>query len=109
MIALELGEIAAIVGGELHAADDESVVVSGPVSVDSRVVGHGGLFAAIAGAHVDGHDFVADAIEHGAVAVLASRRVNAPCVVVPDVTDALGKLAHAVLDRIDPIVIGITG
>ncbi len=109
MIPLELGEIAAIVGGELHTADAEPVVVSGAVSVDSRVVDQGGLFAAIAGAHVDGHDFVADAIEHGAVAVLASRRVDAPCVVVPDVTDALGKLAHAVLGRIDPIVIGITG
>ncbi|HKY57678.1 MAG TPA: UDP-N-acetylmuramoyl-tripeptide--D-alanyl-D-alanine ligase [Aeromicrobium sp.] len=109
MIRLGLDEIASIVGGELRAAGDHPVQVTGPVSVDSRSVDPGGLFAAIAGEHVDGHDFVADALDHGAVAVLASRPVDAPCVVVPDVTIALGQLAHAVLDRIDPIVIGITG
>ena len=109
MIPLRLEQIAAIVGGDVHPADGGDVVVTGPASVDSRVVDPGGLFAAIAGEHVDGHDFVADAVGHGAVAVLASRRVDAPCVVVPDVTAALGQLAHAVLDRIDPVVVGITG
>jgi UDP-N-acetylmuramoyl-tripeptide--D-alanyl-D-alanine ligase len=109
MIPLSLDQIAAIVGGELHAADTGDVYVTGPASVDSRLVAPGGLFAAIAGEQVDGHDFVADALTHGAAAVLASRRVAAPCVVVPDVTAALGILARAVLDRIDPIVIGITG
>jgi UDP-N-acetylmuramoyl-tripeptide--D-alanyl-D-alanine ligase len=109
MIRLSLDQIATIVGGELHATADSTVLVTGPVSVDSRVIDPGGLFAAIPGEHVDGHDFVADALGHGAVAVLASRRVGAPCVVVPDVTVALGQLARAVLDRIDPIVIGITG
>jgi UDP-N-acetylmuramoyl-tripeptide--D-alanyl-D-alanine ligase len=109
MISLRLDQIATIVGGELHAAGDGEVLVTGAASVDSRVVDPGGLFAAIAGEHVDGHDFVADAIGHGAVAVLANRRVDAPCVVVPDVTVALGQLAHAVLERIDPVVIGITG
>ncbi|HUS20738.1 MAG TPA: UDP-N-acetylmuramoyl-tripeptide--D-alanyl-D-alanine ligase [Aeromicrobium sp.] len=109
MIRLSLDQIATIVGGELHATEGSTVLVTGPASVDSRVIDPGGLFAAIPGEHVDGHDFVADAIGHGAVAVLASRRVDAPCVVVPDVTVALGQLAHAVLDRIDPVVIGITG
>ncbi|HJR89769.1 MAG TPA: UDP-N-acetylmuramoyl-tripeptide--D-alanyl-D-alanine ligase [Aeromicrobium sp.] len=108
MIPLRLEEIAEIVGGELHA-DDGDVRVTGAAAVDSRAVEGGGLFAALPGEHVDGHDFVADAIEHGAAAVLASRRVDAPCVVVPDVTVALGQIAHAVLDRIDPVVIGITG
>ena len=109
MIPLSLDQIAAIVGGELHAADADNVMVTGPASADSRVITPGGLFAAIAGEHVDGHDFVDDAISRGAAAVLASRPVDAPCVVVPDVTEALGGLAHAVVERIDPIVIGITG
>jgi len=109
MIPLSLDEIAVIVSGELHAEEAGAVLVTGAASVDSRVISQGGLFVAIAGEHVDGHDFVADAISHGAVAVLASRQVDAPCVVVPDVTAALGQLAQAVLDRIDPIVIGITG
>jgi len=113
VIPLSLEQLAAIVSGEVHAVhpggDGGDVLVTEPASVDSRLVVPGGLFVAIAGAHVDGHDFVRDAISRGASAVLASRPVDAPCVVVPDVTAALGQLAHALLDRIDPIVIGITG
>ncbi len=108
MIPLSLDEIAVIVGGELHAADGD-VLVTGPASVDSRTIAEGGLFVAVAGEHVDGHDFVSDAIGNGAVVALAARRVDAPCIVVPDVTAALGELARAVLDRIYPIVIAITG
>jgi len=107
MIALTLTEIAAIVGGVAHGDGDARVTA--PATVDSRAVEPGALFVAIAGEHVDGHDFVADAVAKGATGVLASRPVPAPCVVVDDVTVALGQLAHTVLDRIDAMVIAITG
>ena len=94
MIPLTLDQIAEVVGGEVHG-DDGDVVVTAPASVDSRAVEPGGLFVAIAGEHVDGHDFVADAVGDGAVAVLAAARVDAPCVVVADVAAALGRLARA--------------
>ena len=45
----------------------------------------------------------------GAAAVLASRPVDEPCVVVDDVTEALARLATHVLGRLDPVVIAITG
>ncbi len=109
MIPLRLAEIAQIVDGDLSARPSDDVLITGPASVDSRLIEPGGLFVALAGDHVDGHDFVADAIGRGAAAVLSSRPVEAPCVVVTDVTDALGRLAHSVLQRIDPTVIGITG
>ena len=107
MIRLTLDEIATIVEGELHG--DGSATASAPASVDSRRVERGGLFVAVVGEHVDGHDYVADALANGAVGVLASRPVDAPCVVVPDVTAALGRLAQAVLRRIPALVIAITG
>jgi UDP-N-acetylmuramoyl-tripeptide--D-alanyl-D-alanine ligase len=107
VIALALAEIATIVDGVVHG--DDSLTVTAPASVDSRELQPGGLFVAIAGEHVDGHDFVEDARAHGAVAVLSSRPVAVACVVVDDVTAALGRLAHEVLNRIDPIVIAITG
>jgi UDP-N-acetylmuramoyl-tripeptide--D-alanyl-D-alanine ligase len=109
MIALTLTEIAGLVDGVVHGDGDGDVLVTAPATVDSRVVEPGGLFVAVVGEHVDGHDFVADAMAMGAAGVLASQPVPAPCVVVDDVIDALGRLAHAVLDRIDPIVIAITG
>jgi UDP-N-acetylmuramoyl-L-alanyl-D-glutamate--2,6-diaminopimelate ligase len=41
------------------------------VTADSRQVAEGFLFAALPGAHADGREFIADAVAHGAVAVLA--------------------------------------
>ncbi len=109
MIALTLAEIAAAVGGTLDSADP-AVVVTGPVDRDSRLMGPGGLFAAVVGEHVDGHDFAARAVEAGAVAVLASRPVGVPAVLVDDVLTALGRLARAVLDRTpDTAVVALTG
>ena len=43
------------------------------VGIDSRAVGPGSLFVAISGERVDGHDFVADAFERGAVAAVVHR------------------------------------
>ena len=42
------------------------------VTADSRTVGPGDLFAALPGARSDGRAFIAEAVERGAVAVLAS-------------------------------------
>ncbi|TWS25851.1 UDP-N-acetylmuramoyl-tripeptide--D-alanyl-D-alanine ligase [Tsukamurella sputi] len=83
MIELTLREVAAVVGGTLHDVPDPEVKVTGTVEFDSREIGPGGLFLALPGARVDGHDFAATAIEKGAVAVLGARPVGVPAIVVP--------------------------
>ncbi|MDF0532459.1 UDP-N-acetylmuramoyl-tripeptide--D-alanyl-D-alanine ligase [Tsukamurella sp. 8F] len=83
MIPLTLREVADIVGGELHDAPDPSIRITGTVEFDSREIGPGGLFLALPGARVDGHDFAAAAVEKGAAAVLAARPVGVPAIVVP--------------------------
>ncbi|WP_436500921.1 UDP-N-acetylmuramoyl-tripeptide--D-alanyl-D-alanine ligase [Actinokineospora sp. HUAS TT18] len=129
MIRLTLREVADAVGGTLHQATGDEVV-TGSVEFDSRAVTQGGLFVAMPGERVDGHDFAAAATESGAVAVLAARPVDAPAVIVPPTTDAhtrsvaltgdvdgsgaavlagLGALARAVVDRLDVTVVGVTG
>ena len=50
----------------------------------------GDLFVAVVGEHHDAHDFAAAAIAAGAAAVLASRELDVPCVVVDDAVLALG-------------------
>ena len=45
------------------------------VTFDSRAVGKGDLFVALAGETHDGHDFVADALARGAAAAVVSRDV----------------------------------
>ncbi|MFC5728436.1 MULTISPECIES: UDP-N-acetylmuramoyl-tripeptide--D-alanyl-D-alanine ligase [Nocardioides] len=101
MIPLRLSEIAAITGGELLGDD---VVVSGPAYVDSRSPTPQGLFVALVGERVDGHDYA-----EGAHAVLGTRPTAAPTVVVGDPVVALGLLARNVLDRLETTVLAMTG
>ncbi|MFC1227525.1 MULTISPECIES: UDP-N-acetylmuramoyl-tripeptide--D-alanyl-D-alanine ligase [Streptomyces] len=109
MIALSLAEIAEVVGGQTYDIPDPSVPVTGPVVRDSREVVPGGLFVAFAGERVDGHDFAAAVVEAGAVAVLASRPVGVPAIVVEDVQSALGALARHVVRRLGATLVALTG
>jgi UDP-N-acetylmuramoyl-tripeptide--D-alanyl-D-alanine ligase len=109
VITLTLKEIADATGGTLHDAPDPQMRVTGRSASDSREVGPGGMFVAVAGARVDGHDFVDQAVTTGATCVLATRPVGVPAVVVPDVTAALGRLAQHVLTRTGAQVIALTG
>ncbi|SDG31506.1 UDP-N-acetylmuramoyl-tripeptide--D-alanyl-D-alanine ligase [Lentzea fradiae] len=130
MIALTLAEIAQVVGGRLHATDG-SPVVTGSVEFDTREITEGGLFLALPGERVDGHDFAAQAVAAGAAGVLAGREVDAPAVIAPPVEvkharayvlagdttgegaavlAALAKLARYVTDRLTHLTtVGITG
>jgi UDP-N-acetylmuramoyl-tripeptide--D-alanyl-D-alanine ligase len=106
---MSLGEIAAVVGGD-PSPGDAGVVVTGPAFVDSRHPLPGGLFAALPGDRVDGHEYAAAAMAGGAQAVLSTRPVGAPGVVVGDVLDALARLArHVVTSLTDLTVVGVTG
>jgi UDP-N-acetylmuramoyl-tripeptide--D-alanyl-D-alanine ligase len=109
MIPLTLEEIARAVDGKVRGVGALGITVTGPVVIDSREVTAGTLFAAIRGARSDGHDFATAAQVAGAVAVLGTRPVAGPCVVVEDVVAALTKLAAFVRGRLSPVVIGLTG
>ncbi|HUZ87298.1 MAG TPA: UDP-N-acetylmuramoyl-tripeptide--D-alanyl-D-alanine ligase [Candidatus Baltobacterales bacterium] len=80
---------------------------------DSREVARGGLFFALRGAETDGHRFVSDAISRGAAAVVVQRRMEIPSgiveILVPDTWAALYTLAGYALQRVRPLVVGVTG
>ncbi len=82
MIEMTLREIADVVGGTLHDVPDPAVTVTGAVEFDSRRIEPGGLFLALPGERVDGHDYAAAAIAAGAVAVLSARPLGVPAIVV---------------------------
>ncbi|MFC5214603.1 UDP-N-acetylmuramoyl-tripeptide--D-alanyl-D-alanine ligase [Streptomyces coerulescens] len=109
MIALSLAEIAEVVGGQTHDIPDPSVHVTGSVVRDSREVEPGSLFVAFVGERVDGHDFAEAVVAAGAVAVLGSRPVGVPAIVVPDVQKALGALARHVVQRLGATLVALTG
>jgi UDP-N-acetylmuramoyl-tripeptide--D-alanyl-D-alanine ligase len=108
MIAMTLPEIAEVVGGVV--VHDLGGMVIGPAFVDSRTPERGGLFVAVVGERVDGHDFVEEALKGGAAAVLSSRDTGKPGVVVDDVVVALGRLARHVLAALPDVrVVALTG
>ena len=110
MIPLSLDEIARVTGARLDGGADPAAVVTGPVVIDSRRVGPGGLFAAVEGERVDGHDYAATARAAGAVAMLGTRPAGVPGLIVDDVPGALAKLAQAVMARLPQVTIaGLTG
>jgi UDP-N-acetylmuramoyl-tripeptide--D-alanyl-D-alanine ligase len=108
VIALTLARIAEVTSGQLHA--EPGAVVTGEVVIDSRQARPGGLFAAVAGERADGHEFARAAVAAGAVAVLATRPVPVPSVLVADVPAALAALARFVVDSLPAAAVaGITG
>ncbi|MEU4169768.1 UDP-N-acetylmuramoyl-tripeptide--D-alanyl-D-alanine ligase [Streptomyces sp. NPDC026665] len=109
MIALSLAEIAAVVGGQTYDIPDPELKVTGPVVRDSREVEPGSLFVAFVGERVDGHDYAGAVIGAGAAAVLASRPVGVPAIVVDDVQTALGALARHVVERLGATLVALTG
>jgi UDP-N-acetylmuramoyl-tripeptide--D-alanyl-D-alanine ligase len=79
------------------------------VEMDSRDVKSGDLFVALKGEAMDGHKFIPQAFEKGAIAAIVDRPVDYPHVLVEDTTRALHDLAHFARERSHAIRIGITG
>lgn len=109
MIPLSLEQVARAVGGRLVDAGDGSATVTAPPFIDTRQPEVGGLFVAVVGEHVDGHDFATAAVRAGAVGVLGSRATGVPTVVVDDPVVALGGLARHLLEQLDSTVVALTG
>lgn len=98
---------------------DGSVVVRG-VTLDSRTVGSGDLYAALPGANIHGASFAAAAAASGAAAILTDEQgrtlvsaagVDVPLLVVPDPRAVLGAVAAHVYGTTSlPVrMIGVTG
>lgn len=81
------------------------------VHTDSRTVEPGDLFVALKGERFDAHDFIADVVARGAVAVLVSREVDAgvPAIVAPDTRIALGELGAGWRRQFTLPAVAVTG
>jgi UDP-N-acetylmuramoyl-tripeptide--D-alanyl-D-alanine ligase len=85
------------------------------VSTDTRTIGDGALFVALRGERFDGHDFLRQALENGALAAVVdeegARRApeGLPLYIVRDTLKAYGDLAAAYRRQFSVPVIGVTG
>ena len=104
---LSLHQIAAAVEGRLIGED----VAFSSVSTDTRSIQPGALFVAVDGPRFRGSEFIEDAKQAGAVAVMTTQ-ANCdvlPALIVQDAVKALGSLAAFWRRRFNIPVIGITG
>jgi UDP-N-acetylmuramoyl-tripeptide--D-alanyl-D-alanine ligase len=118
---LSLAEAAIGAGAVLEApasVRNAGALPVGGYSIDSRTVAPGELFFAVRGQRLDGHDFVAAALERGAVAALVSRErvaslpdaaLAAPLLIAEDPQLALQTLAAHVRRQWGRRVVAITG
>ena len=86
------------------------------VSTDSRIVGRGDLFIALVGDKFDGHDFIAEVKEKGAVAAVVCHGFHAkaselqiPLIQVENTRLGLGQLAAYWRGRFNIPLIAVTG
>lgn len=123
MVEFTLAEIAKACGGELVLkgnADSGQCITS--LVIDSRKVTGGGAFLATPGERVDGHRFISDVYEKGALLAITAktpRQVEAESgedcsgwgsyLLVEDTLAALKKIAEAYRIKAGIPVVGITG
>ena len=107
MANITLRQAAAWCGGYVEAKYEDVEFLG--ASNDTRVLKSGQLFVVLQAAR-DGHDFIPNAMEKGAAAVLCSRKVgDYPAIYVEDPRIALGQIAREELRRIGPKVVAVTG
>ena len=85
------------------------------ISTDSRTVGHGDLFVAYKGDAFDGHDFITQAVQKGAVAVLCEKypadatQDGIDIFLVENTLESFRLMARHWREWVDPTVVAVAG
>lgn len=110
MPSLTIDRIASMIGGEVLQGGP---VVTSSVVIDSREAQEESLFFAIRGERLDGHKFLADALQRGVGGVVDHVPDSLPedkgLILVEDTTVALQRFARAIREQIPFTLIAITG
>ncbi len=112
MKSMSLREIAAVCGGTYFGEETKLDMEVTGVAIDSRKVADGYLFVPIKGARVDGHYFIPQVMEKGALCTLSERELedaDYPYILVSSSEQALKDLAEHYRKALDIKVVGITG
>jgi len=106
-ISLLTGVVSAV-----RVVNKESFSAVEGFSIDSRTIKKGQVFVAVKGVHVNGHDFIAQAVNAGAGAVVAEylpSEVSVPVFFVADSLKAMGDIAAYIRRVKKPFTFAITG
>ncbi|MBB2183213.1 UDP-N-acetylmuramoyl-tripeptide--D-alanyl-D-alanine ligase [Lachnospiraceae bacterium MD1] len=109
---MSLRQIADACGGQLYNAEDSLTKEATGVVMDSRLVEQDYIFIATVGERVDGHSFIQQVYEKGALAVICEKvpsEITGPYILVQNSFEALKAIAKWYRMQLDIKVIGITG
>ncbi|MBQ0028154.1 MAG: UDP-N-acetylmuramoyl-tripeptide--D-alanyl-D-alanine ligase [Lachnospiraceae bacterium] len=111
---MTLAAIAAACNGQLYYEEKvtDAVAEATQVIIDSRQIIPGGVFIATPGERVDGHSFIPQVFEKGALGVVCQtlpKEPLGPCILVEDSFKALQQIATFYREQLDVKVVGITG
>ena len=109
---MTIKEIAAACGGTYYGSEERCNIEASNVVIDSRQVTKDSLFVAIKGARVDGHKFIPQVIENGALCAIAEVRPedeSLPYILVDSSVQALKDIAEHYRRSLDIKVVGISG
>lgn len=82
------------------------------VTIDSRKVEMGDVYFPLKGEHVDGHDFIIDAVERGASLIFSEQTISIPNIhveYVESVQKTINSIATSMRTQSSGEIIGITG
>ena len=113
MVKVKIHEVVDCLSAKIYGEFSEGlgdITISG-VSTDTRSIQPGDCFVALVGPNFNGHAFVKEARQKGAVAVIVSEPTDAgiPELLVDDTNIALGQFGAMVKRKVSPKTIGITG
>lgn len=109
---LSLRNIAAACNGTLHGAGEAADQWVKSITTDSRKAEEGCLFIPIVGARADGHDYIKQVMEKGALGTLSERELkdaDFPYIQVKSSLQAVKDIAEFYLKQLKIPVVGITG
>ncbi len=112
MKAMSLKEIAAACGGQYYGDETKLPLEVTGVTIDSRKIENGYLFIPIKGARVDGHTFISQVMNQGALCTLTEHPLTTESdtyILVKSCEQALKDLAEHYRKALDIKVVGITG
>jgi len=103
---MTLNEFIEVINGTSNINSEEMIK---EIKTDSRNISKGDVFIALKGNNYDGHNYIDEAIEKGAIACVVEKDINDKCIKVDSTKESLFLIGNYIRNKNNIPVIAITG
>jgi UDP-N-acetylmuramoyl-tripeptide--D-alanyl-D-alanine ligase len=104
---MKLIEISKLIDGSIKVLSPDITIMD--IAIDSRSIKGGELFFALKGEKDDGHKFIPQALEKGAIGAVMERNLPYPGILVEDTAKSFFKLSSSIRKLFPIPLIGVAG